>query len=178
MANVSQVVPSVSICTFPSFKSYLMFFAYSSLFITSFFCITLIILSILSGENVRLIRAIPRQQRQQIRAMNKKDFQLVRCLFAHDIVYIGGNIFINLYYIYIVIRFDREMSPLESVISSFFNNFFTMLQQLSFCTTFFIFISLSKAFRNELRRIIYKMVKKNLVPIQDEENNNNQENIA
>ena len=48
----------------------------------------MIILSIFAFKNVRHIRAIPRQQRHQIRSMTKKDFQLLRCLFVQDIVYI------------------------------------------------------------------------------------------
>ncbi|CAF1467713.1 unnamed protein product [Adineta steineri] len=37
------------------------------------------------------MRSIPRQQRQGIRTMHKKDFQLLRCLFIKSIVHIISN---------------------------------------------------------------------------------------
>ena len=48
----------------------------------------MIILSILSFKNVRGIRSIPRRQRRTGRIMRKEDFQLLRCLFVKDIIYI------------------------------------------------------------------------------------------
>ena len=45
----------------------------------------MIVLSILSFKNVRHIRPVPRQQRKQLRSMTKKDFQLLRCLYVHNI---------------------------------------------------------------------------------------------
>ena len=168
--EIVSVAPSATACTLSTDYGYLLFFAYSSLLVTSFFCINMIVLSVLSIKNVRIIRAAPRQQqRQQLRTMNKKDFQLIRCLFIHDIVFIACNIFLNLYYVYVVVRFYGRVSTLERIFSNFLNSFLTMLQQLSFCASFFIFVTVSKAFRHELRRIVYKMIRKNSVTMREEE---------
>lgn len=48
--------------------------------------------------------------------MNRKDFQLLSCLLVQDIVYIGSNIFLNIYYVYIVARMNESKSILEQAI--------------------------------------------------------------
>jgi hypothetical protein len=131
----------------------------------------MIILSIFAFKNVRGIRVIPRQRQTQIRSMTKKDFQLLRCLFVHDIVYIICNFFLNLYYVYAAARVRQVQTTLEEAIGDFFGDFLTFLQQIAYCVSFFIFIIVSKAFRNELKRMMYKMVGKNLNHVREEENN-------
>ena len=168
--NVVIISPGVSVCSLDTSEVYVLFIAYSSVIMTSLFCFTMIILLVFAFKNVHRIQAIPRQQRHQIRSMTKKDFQLLRCLFAHDILYIICNFFLNVYYAYAAARITQVQTPLEEAISSFFRNFLTFLQQISFCVSFFIFILVSKAFRNELKRMIYKMVGKNLNHVREEEN--------
>jgi hypothetical protein len=95
--NIQQFAPSTFICYYDLSKSYLDFVFYSLLTIQIIFGVIMLILSVLSFKNVHHIRTIPREKRQQIRSMKKKDFQLLRCLFVHDIVFIplalllGGN---------------------------------------------------------------------------------------
>jgi hypothetical protein len=128
------------------------------------------VLLILAFRNARRIRAIPREQRKQMRSMTKKDFQLLRCLFFQDIVYIVCNIFLNVYYVYSVARIDQNPSNLELIICDFVKKLLSFLQLIPYCDNFFIFIIVSKVFRNELKRMLYKMFGKNLSPIREDEN--------
>jgi hypothetical protein len=102
--------------------------------------------------------------------MTKKDFQLLRCLFVQDIVYIIFNIFLNVYYVYAVTTMNETQTILVQFISEILEEFLTFLQFIPFCVSFFVFILVSKAFRSELKRMIYKMIGKNLAPIREEEN--------
>jgi hypothetical protein len=135
----------------------------------------MIILSIFAFKNVRRIRAVPQQQRQQIRTMTKKDFQLLRCLFAHDIVFIIFSIGSASFTVYQTATRNQTRTPLQSAIITFINNFGTFLRLIPYCASFYIFVAVSKSFRNELKRTIYKICGKGLVPIREEENK--QENI-
>jgi len=130
----------------------------------------MIILLKLAFKNVRRILAFPREQRKQIRSMTKKDLQLLRCLFVQDIVYIVCNIFLNVYYVYAVARMDQNQTSLELTIGDFLHKILNFLQFIPFCGSFFIFMAVSKVFRNELKRMMYKMIGKNLTPIREEEN--------
>jgi hypothetical protein len=135
----------------------------------------MITLSVFAFKNVRHIRIVPRQQRNQIRSMTKKDFQLLRCLFAQDIVYIIFSLWLIIYYVYSTATKDKIQTALEQAINNFLNTFFTFLYNISYCTSFFIFISISRAFRQQLKRMIYKIFGKDLVALREEENR--QENV-
>jgi hypothetical protein len=121
-------------------------------------------------KNVRRIRAIPREQRNQIRTMTKKDFQLLRCLFVQDSVYI---IFIagrSSYSVYQAMTTYQIRTPLEQVTVDFFNNFGIFLHHIPYCASFYIFVIASKAFRNELKRMVYKINGKDLASIREVKN--------
>jgi hypothetical protein len=135
----------------------------------------MIILSIFTFKNVRRIRAVPRQQRQQIRTMTKKDFQLLRCLFVHDIVLIIFSIGSAFFTVYQTATANQIRTPLEHAVLTFITNFGTFLRLIPYSASFYIFVVVSKAFRNELKRMIYKICGKDLVPIREEENK--QENV-
>jgi hypothetical protein len=174
--NIQEYYPSVFICYYNLSKRYLNFVFYSLLVINVSFCVLMLILSIFAFENVRHIRVIPRQQqRNQIRSMTKRDFQLLRCLFAQDIVFIAFILWINMYYIYSVGIKDQIQTELEQAINNFLENVFTFLYNISFCASFFIFISISRSFRQEFKRLVFKIFGKQLAPIREEENR--QENI-
>ena len=136
----------------------------------------MIILCIISFKNVRHIRSIPRQKRGQIRSMTKKDFQLLRCLFVQDIIFIIFGSTITAYYLYYAITADQIHTQLQQVINTFVNSLLTFLYDVSYSTNFFVFLIVSKAFRHELKRMFYKIVGQNLLPIREEENK--QENRA
>jgi len=170
-ANVVMMPPGNFLCLPYTSEVYLLFSSYSEVTITSVFCFTMIILLIFAFKNVHRIQTIPRQQRHPIRSMTKKDFQLLRCLFVHDVVYIICNFFLNVYYVYSAARVRQVQTTLEEAIGDFFGDFLTFFQQISYCVSFFIFIIVSKAFRNELKRRMYKMVGKNLNHVREEENN-------
>jgi hypothetical protein len=135
----------------------------------------MITLSVFAFKNVRHIRIIPRQQRNQIRSMTKKDFQLLRCLFAQDIVYIIFSLWLSIYYVYSTATKDKIQTALEQAINNFLDSFFAFLYDISYSTNFFIFISISRAFRQQLKRMIYQIFSKHLVALPEEENR--QENI-
>ncbi len=168
--NIQQISPSNFVCFYDFSKSYLQFLCYTSLIITFSYCLTMIILLKLAFKNVRRIRAFPREQRKQIRSMTKKDFQFLRCLFVQDILYIICNIFLNVYDVYAVGRVDKNPTSLELAISDFLHKLLNFLQLIPFCGNFFIFIVVSKVFRNELKRMMYKMIGKSSTLIREEEN--------
>jgi hypothetical protein len=174
--HIQPVVPSTFECFYDLSSSYLEFVSYCSLIITLLFSITMIILLVITFKNVHRIRAVPHQQRHQVRTMTKKDFQLLRCLFIQDVVYIPCNIFLNVYYAYVVATMNQTQTSLEEAISNFFKGFLYFLQFIPFCASFFIFVIVSKAFRHELKRLVYKTVGKDLIPLREEDNQ--QPNIA
>jgi hypothetical protein len=151
--NIQQFSPSVFVCFYDVSSAYADFVTYSLVIFNCLFCLLMIIMSILSFKNVHRIRAIPRQQRQQIRSMTKKDFQLLRCLFVQDVVYISVSLLPSLYSIYKTVTKNQTRTSLQEAIADFLDNFFTFI--------YFIFC-VSKAFRNELKRCTYKILGKYL----------------
>jgi hypothetical protein len=169
--NLQQFGLSHLVCDYDLSEVYTKFFNYSLMVFNCIFCILMIILSILSFKNVRRIRTIPRQQRTQIRSMKKRDFQLLRCLFVHDVVYISVSLVSRFYSAYETVTTHQIRTPLEDAIITFLHNIFFFIYFIFYCSSFFIFISVSKAFRYELKRLIY-----NLTPLREEENR--QENMG
>jgi len=168
--NIFEIYPTVFVCYYETTGFYYEFIFLSNVIIDVIFSVFLIILSIMAFKNVRRIRIVPRQQRNQIRTMNKKDFQLLRCLYIHDIVYITFVTFPSIYGIYLAITNDTIYSPLGQAIRNFISNFGTFIHHIPFCVSFLIFINVSKAFRQEIKRMTYKLCGKNLMPMQEEEN--------
>ena len=126
-------------------------------------CLVLVILSAFSFKNVRRIRIIPRQQRNRIRAMNKKDFQLLRCLFAQVIIYIICSAFPSGYSIYAIATRYQQRTLLQETSQSFLMNMLNAVYFTYHATSIFVFIAISKAFRNELKRYLYRLIGQELV---------------
>ena len=160
---------STFFCYYDLSPIYQNFVSYSFTVINCLFCLLMIMLSILSVKNVRRIRSIPRQQSRQIRSMTKKDFQLLRCLYMLNFVYMFMSTFISFYSIYTVVTRSYTRTPLETSIVSFLTGLFTFTYNIFYCTNFFIFLCVSKAFRQEIRILIYKMVGKDLTVVRNEE---------
>ena len=178
--EIEQIYPTVFVCSYATSGLYFEFNYYSNLVINIILSVILIILSTLSFKKVRRIRIVPRQQRQQLRTMNKKDFQLLRCLYVYDIVYIIFIAFPSIYGVYLAITKDQTFTPLAQAIINFIQNVCTFLHHIPYCASFFIFISVSKAFRQEIKRLMWKMVGKDQARIQEEENreqNDGRDNI-
>jgi hypothetical protein len=76
---------------------------------------------------------------------------------------------------YETITVNQIRTPMKEVLLKFSENLFIFLHRLTFCASFFIFIFVSKAFRHELKRMIYNIFGKHLMVIREEENR--QENI-
>jgi len=130
----------------------------------------LIILSILAFKNVRRIRAIPRHQRHELRTMHKKDFQLLRCLYIHNIVYIIFSIVLVVSIGYSAKLNLETSTTMEQAINTFLTDFGSFLYFIPYCTNFFIYVCISKAFRHELKRFGYRICGKDLTTVHEEEN--------
>ncbi|CAF1263495.1 unnamed protein product [Adineta steineri] len=102
--------------------------------------------------------------------MTKKDFQLIRCLFVQDIIFIIFTTLISTFYVFDAITKYQNGTILEQAIRNFLYYFMTFLYSTSYSVNIFVFMIVSKAFRHELKRTIYKIIGKDLVPIREEEN--------
>ncbi|CAF1293669.1 unnamed protein product [Adineta steineri] len=121
-------------------------------------------------KNARQLRSIPRQQRHQFRTMNKKDIQLLRCLYALDIVYICFTLFASIFNVYLASTQDQIHTPLRSAIENFLSRMASFSYHIPFCISFFIFLFVSKAFRQEMKHLIYNICGKDRTGIHEQEN--------
>ena len=169
--DIQQMGPFVSICLFDTRDFYNIFLDYSMVTINVVSFLMMIILSALSFKNVHRIRSIPRRQRQTGRVMHKKDFQLLRCLFAKDIIYIICTVYISIYFLYKLDPKSRPQSNLEQEFDRFIFNLGCWILYVPSCVSFFIFITLSKAFRQSCQRLIWKMLGKDFNTSREEDPN-------
>lgn len=167
--NIHHLGPSFTICYYDLSSFYLNFVNYSLMSLNCSFCLLMIILSILSFKNVRRIRAVPRQQRKQVRTMTKRDFQLLRCLFVQDVVYISVSISSSFYAIYRMSTREDERTELQLAVVNFVEHLFTFLYFTFYSSSFVIFLGVSKAFRQEFKQLIYKIVGKDIPALRGEE---------
>ncbi|CAF1299646.1 unnamed protein product [Adineta steineri] len=121
-------------------------------------------------RNARQLRSIPRQQRHQFRTMNKKDFQLLRCLYVLDIVYICFTLFASIFNVYQASTQDQIRTPLRSAVENFLNRIAAFSYHIPFCISFFVFLCASKAFRQEMKHIMYKICGKDRIGMHEQEN--------
>ena len=167
--KIQEVAPSYYVCYYEISKAYLDFLTYSTFIFISIGPLIMVILSVLAFKNVRRIRAIPRQKRHQLRTMNKKDFQLLRCLYIHNIVYVLCIIVLIAGLVYGAQTALVEQTPMMTATNQFLNNFGSFLRYIPYCSSFFIFLSLSKAFRQESKRMIYKLIGKHFIITREED---------
>jgi hypothetical protein len=166
--SIQELYPSYFICYYDLSKPYLNFVAYSTTIINLASCLLMIILCVFAFKNVRHIRTIPREKRNQIRPMTKKDFQLLRCLFAKSVVYVPSILLISVYNVYDTVTKEQMRTSLNQAIQDFLYNFVEFIFNIYYSADFFIFLIISKAFRHELKRMIYQVIDKDLMPIRDE----------
>ena len=169
--NVQQFGPSVSTCLFSTMDFYRSFLIYSLLTINVLSFVLMIVLSTLSFQNVRHIRSIPRRQRQTIRTMRKKDFQLLRCLFAKDIIYITCNSVLVVSTIYRSIPKSQIQTSWDRNRDLFILNVGALMYHIPSCVGFYIYVVISKAFRQSFKRLIWKLFGKDVAIIREEEHN-------
>ena len=160
--HIQQIGPSSVICYYDLSSAYFNFVNYSLTVFNCSFCLLMIVLSIFAFKNVRRIRSLPRQQPRIIRTMTKKDFQLLRCLFVHDVVYISVSVISSVYAVYQITSRDQKRTPLQSAIANFLVNLFTFIYFTYYCCSFFIFVCVSKAFRQEVKQLIFKTIGKDI----------------
>ena len=168
--HIQQVDVDQYICTYDLSPFYRNFIMYSTLIISVVVLLVLIILSMLAFKNVRHIRANRSSKRNQIRTMHKKDFQLLRCLFIHNIVYLISSVVIVVGVNYTVTFDYTRATATQEAVNTFLNNFGAFLHYIPYCTSFFIFIYESRAFRQEVKHMVYKLCGKNLIITREEEN--------
>ena len=169
--SVREIFPSYFLCSFISSRIYTDFVTYLSAVLNVTFCLVMIALCAVSFKNVRRIRAVPREKRnQQIRTMNKKDFQLLRCLFVQDLVYICFSMLAILFSVYQAVTRDQTRTAWDRALLNLVGRLVNVLYTMYFASSFFISVIVSRAFRLELKRLIYKIIGKNVNPIREEEN--------
>ena len=169
--DIQQLTPFYSICLFNLMEFYAIFMLHSMLLINIVVFVVMIILSVLSFKNVHRIRSIPRRQRQIGRTMHKKDFQLLRCLFAKDIIYIFCNIFLCFYVIFNTITSSRVRTLWEQQLNALLFHVSSLIHHISSCASFFTYVLISRAFRQDFQRLVWKMVGKDIPAIRDDEPN-------
>ena len=167
--EIRQFGPFISVCLFNTIDLYPTFLTYSILVINVMLFVLMILLSILSFQNVRRIRSIPRRQRQTIRTMRKKDFQLLRCLFAKDIIYIVFNSVYFSYIIYKAIPKSQTQTTLEQNRDAFIFNVASLLCHFPSAMSFYTYLIISKAFRQSIKRLIWKLFGRDIPVIREEE---------
>jgi hypothetical protein len=174
--HLVEIQPSVFVCSYDSSKFYFVFLYYFLMTIEVLFIFILFILCIVSFKNIRRIRKIPRRQRPQIQSIRERDFQILRCLFIYDIIYIISGIFSAVFSVYIATTKFQKRMPLEKAICDFLSDLFAFFSFIYYCVNFFIFIIVSNAFRKKLKRLVYKLFGKKDV-IQIRRTQNHQENL-
>lgn len=167
--QIQEIAPSYYVCYYEISESYLSFLMYSTFVFSGLVPFMMIILSILAFKNVRRIRAVSRHRRHELRTMHKRDFQLLRCLYIHNIVYVLCSVVLVIGLIYGARVALRNQTPMEVALNNFLNQFGSFLHYIPYCSSFFIFISISKAFRQELKRMIYKSIGKHLIISREED---------
>ena len=165
--SIQEMYPSVSICYYELSKSYLDFFLYSVLILSICIPVLMVVLSVIAFKNVRHIRAVPRQERRERRSMTKKDFQLLRCLYAHSLVFVLFSFLIDFSVVYSTAVRYQNRTPMERAIDSFLGDFGGFLHYFPFCTSFMIFVAMSKAFRFELKRWTHRLCGRELATVQE-----------
>lgn len=154
-------IPSVErFCYLDLSNAYLTFVSYSVWLGSTSICLVMIVLCIFAFKNVRQGRTVPRSQRIRIRMMTKRDFQLLRCLFAHCVTYICLGTAICTLHAYNATIKSLVSAQMDEVTQTFVTNLFTFFYDLYYSSSFFIFVIVSKAFRLELKSAIYKLIGK------------------
>lgn len=151
--DVQQFGPAPPICLFDMRGFYRDFLYYSLLVINIGTFLIMVILPILSFKNVHRNRLEPRHHRQRVHTMHKKDFQLLRCLFVRDLVYIVCNIVLASYSTYKAVARYEPITPEDRAMDEFLFNLSSIIRHIPFCTSFLVYVSVSKAFRQELKRL-------------------------
>ena len=167
--DLQQVSPFVSICLFNTMDSYHGFLTYSMLTINVLLFVLMIVLSALSFRNVRHIRSIPRRQRQTVRTMRKKDFQLLRCLFAKNIIYLTCDSVLFVYFIYKSIPKSQVQSSWDQNRDTFIFKVGSLIYHIPSCVGFYTYVIISKAFRQSFKRLIWKLFGKDVSIIREQE---------
>ena len=101
--------------------------------------------------------------------MTKKDFQLFRCLYVHNCLHMILSIGLTIYIVYDAFTVKNQPSNIQNSFFYFLYGFTNFLHYIPFCLSFYIFIWVSKAFRNEFKRILYQIFRKNQITIHDED---------
>jgi len=150
-SDVEEVFDDYFSCTFGNSEPYLSFVYYSIAGTNFIACSLMIILCILSFKNVKQIRVFPSHQHQGMRSMTKKDFQLLRCLYALDVIHTVFTLLTTTYDAYALLTESQRQTSWDRSKNRFFAQLFTILNMIPHVSSFWIFVSISKAFRSEIK---------------------------
>ena len=160
---------STLVCYYDTSGMYFEFASYSALLLSVIMSVLLIILSILSFKNVRPIRLLPRRQRHQLHSMHRKDFQLLYCLYVHDTIHTIFTVYASMFYTYEAATKYQARTALHQAIEHLLSGLGIFSHHISYCVSFFIFICVSKVFRQEVKQLLRKTYTKNSCPTRGEE---------
>ncbi|CAF0855790.1 unnamed protein product [Adineta ricciae] len=156
--NIYQMNSVIFLCIFELTGYYSDFLRCSQLIINVVLSLLMILLSIYSWQNVCEMKTVPSEQRHIVRKMHKKDFQMLRCLFAMNVVHVIGDSLIGTYTIYKASTSFEVLIAWEQNRDNFIFNLGIFLHLISNCTDFYIYLIASRSFRQELKRSLWKIV--------------------
>ncbi len=96
---------------------------------------------IFAFKKLRHIRKIRQQKQTYVQPVTKKDFQILRCLFIHDIIYLISAIFSAVLAVYSVATKLQEQAVLD-----FLSDLFTFFQFYLLSYKFFYIYHCIKSF--------------------------------
>lgn len=168
--NLQEIAPSYFICYYDLERVYLNIITSFTIIFNFGFSLVMIVVCIFAFKNIRKSPIIQRQQQQQQRRiMTKRDFQLLRCLFNHNLIYIIFSIGMSLYPIYQMISFDRSKTPTEQIITDFLSNLAYLIHHVPYCINFYLYFLVSKVFQTEVKRQISRLFCRQHTLINEEE---------
>jgi hypothetical protein len=153
--NLREVNWSVTVCSYDSATFHFNFVYYCLMTIEILFCLIILILCVVSVKKLCRIWRSRRQSRKQIRPMKIKDFQILCCLFIHDIIYIISSIFSAVFSVYNIATKLQRRTAMRQAMHDFLSDLFILFSFIFYCSSFSIFIFVSKAFRKELKGLVY-----------------------
>ncbi|CAF1120997.1 unnamed protein product [Adineta ricciae] len=153
-----QMNPVIFLCIFELTGPYPDFLHYSQLIINVVLFLLMVVLSIYSWKNVCQMKLAPPEQRHVVRKMHKKDFQMLRCLFAMNVIHVIGDSLIMTYTIYKASTRFEVLTAWEQNRNDFISNLGIFVHLIANCTDFYIYVITSRSFRQELKRSFWKIV--------------------
>ena len=148
--NLRKSESSVEHCSYEP-NQFHFAYVYYSLLMSDILFVT--ILCILCFVSFKTIHRIHKYSDSQLRPIKKRDFQLLRCLFVYNVVYILTNISSTIHAVYTEITRKQSRTESQQVLQNFFGDLFTFIGFIFYASSFFIFFTISKSFRRNFKKL-------------------------